>query len=84
MALHPVIGPQPAADAAFLLAEADPIRACKVLMRGLQLQPRGGRQACVRYLVEEMLRADPEGLVGTLNDLIRIGKKLTHSPEASK
>ena len=75
--LDQVRAPKLCEEAAFLLAEADPLRACRVLFRGLKLQARGGRQACVRWLVEELVRHDPDGLAGTVRDLHRIAARFT-------
>jgi hypothetical protein len=44
---------------ASMLAEADPLRAAKVLARGLRLQPRGGQLACLRAFVQQLIAADP-------------------------
>ena len=52
-----------------LLAESDPMRAARVLFDGPRLQPRGGRQAVVRWLCEELIRSDPAGTAAVIGAL---------------
>lgn len=46
-------------DAAFELAQSDPVAAAKAFARGLRHQSRGGRLAAVRMLVDALIERDP-------------------------
>lgn len=69
-------GDAAAVRGALLLAESDPLRAARTLFNGLKIQPRGGRQAVVRWIVEELLRHDPGGIAGVVADLEGIARRL--------
>lgn len=46
-------------DGAYALAVADPLRAAKTLFRGLMTQTAGCRAIVARFLLDELVRADP-------------------------
>lgn len=56
-------------DAAFELAQADPVAAARAFARGLRCQPRGGRLSAVRMLVAALIERDP-GLAADLRALL--------------
>jgi hypothetical protein len=44
---------------ALALAEHDPLRAVRALVRGLKIQTPGGKLAVVRHLVQALIEQDP-------------------------
>jgi hypothetical protein len=68
-------GPDPLRHAelsAMDLAAADPLRAVRVLVRGLRLQSRGGQLCALRVFVRSLIEADPglsQAIAADLNNL---------------
>jgi hypothetical protein len=68
-------GDSMAVRGARLLSESDPLRAARVLLDGLKIQPSGGRAAVLRFIVEETCKHDPHNAATVLADLQGIAKR---------
>ena len=76
--LDPIATPRICKEAAFLLAEADPIGAVQTLARGLALQPRGGVVSAARMFLAALIDKDH----GIRPELLKLLSELPHSPLA--
>jgi hypothetical protein len=60
---------------ALALAEHDPLRAARALVRGLQIQTPGGRLTVLRAFVQALIERDPSLSIAIAQDLAAISKQ---------
>jgi hypothetical protein len=74
MSLNPRNALVMAKEATFLFCEGDPLEAARVFAKAVRHQPRGGKTALIRILVESLAKDDPAMLDAIAAEIARLAR----------